>query len=162
MWRLSRPPLVFWLFGILTGIVAFLFAGVALHVAQVFGFVFLLFYYLGGVDPSSWEASSMTSPLIFLGGLGLGLTISRRRVVTLSLVFVFVPISEPSIGVVLVFLHRRFVTSWASEINLLSLKGWLWVGLPFCIPGFLTTSFYMFRSCLQWSNWACMDGCSLF
>lgn len=59
----------------------------------------------------------MPFPLVFLGGLGLRLTISTRRVVRLSLVFVFVPILELSISVVLVFLDQQQMISWAFGID---------------------------------------------
>ncbi len=95
-------PLVFWLFGTLVGIVAFLLAGIVLDVAQVFGLVLVLFYHFGSVDSSSWMALIVFITLIFPGGLGLRLTISKRGIVKLSLVFV--PIPMLPIGFVLVFL----------------------------------------------------------
>ena len=87
MWRLSRPPLVFWLCGVLTRIVTFLFVGVALDMAYVLGFVLVFLHYLGGIDPSGGRASLLTF-LIFCKSLGLRL-ISKREVMGLSLFLSF-------------------------------------------------------------------------
>ncbi len=64
---------------------------------------------------------------IFLEKLRLRLTISRRRIVGLSLVFAFVDNFIPvfSINVVLVVLNQWPIVSWTPRGNLSSLKEWL-------------------------------------
>lgn len=86
------------------GIVAFLLVGILLDVIQAFCLIFVFFYYLNGIDFSSWRVSLIDFLLVFLVNLGLRLTISRREVLRLSLVFVLVSIPKLMIGIVLVFL----------------------------------------------------------
>ncbi len=78
--------------------------------AQVLSLIFVFFYYLSGIDLSSWM-TSLTTTLIFLGDLGQNL-ISERRIVGLSLVFVLVEklIAILLIGIFLVFLPRRLIS----------------------------------------------------
>lgn len=52
-------PSIFWLLRILIGIVTFLFANLAFDIAQVLGFIVVLFCYLGDIDPSD-EVTSLT------------------------------------------------------------------------------------------------------
>ena len=79
-----RLPLVFWLVRALVRVVTFLFAGVALDVAQVLGLVFLFFDYLGCIDPGGWTVSLSVNVALF-GVLGLRL-ISGSRGLKLSLI----------------------------------------------------------------------------
>ncbi len=77
----------FWLVWTLGDIVTLLMAGVAIDMAQVlWRLVFLC--YLGSIDPSSWMAS-LTTTLIFIGGLCLRLVSRSGGAVGLSLIFVF-------------------------------------------------------------------------
>lgn len=87
----------------LLGIVSFLFASVALDMIQVFCLVFIFLCYLSSIDLSSWGASPAVSTLLFFGGLGLKLTISRRGIMRLSFVFVLISILVFTIGIILVF-----------------------------------------------------------
>ncbi len=131
-WRLPKPPIVSWLFGVLVSIVAFLLTSVALNVAQVLGFI--LFCYLGGINLNGWIALSPIS-LILLGDLSQRLIISRRRIVGLSLVFVFVQDLIPvlSIGIIFIFLNWWLITPWAPGVDLTSPRGWLKASFCFCI-----------------------------
>lgn len=125
-WKLLRPRLVFWLFGALIGIVAFLLAGIALNMAQVFGLIFVFLDNLCGIDLSGWMAfltAFMT--FVFFRNLDLRLTINRRRVLELSLILVFVSIPILSIGVIRVFLHQWPIIFWAPKVGLPSPRRWL-------------------------------------
>ncbi len=55
------------------------------HIARVLGLIFILLYYLDGIDPSGWMISPITA-LVFLESLGLRL-ISGREIMGLSLIF---------------------------------------------------------------------------
>ena len=114
-----------------------LLASIVLDVAQVLSFVLILFCYLGNIDLSNWM-TSLTIALVFLRGLGLRL-ISGRRIVGLSLVFIFVEsfIAIFSKSVVFVFCGKRPIPFWAPGINPSSLGRWLQTGLGFCINSFL-------------------------
>lgn len=86
---MSRPPLVFWLFRTLVNIVAFLFADVALNIAQVFGLILVLLCHFGGIDSNGWMISltAFLVAFVFLEGLGLSLSlkltsISRKKIMT--------------------------------------------------------------------------------
>ncbi len=151
MWRLPRPPIVFWIFGIFVGIVTLLLTGIIFDIAQVLGliFVFIFFGNLSGIDLSGWMASSMTSmTFVFLGGLGLRLTcISRRRIVGLSLV----SIPMLLINLIFVFLDWRPITFWAPGVNL-SLKGDCRLTFSFVLTVFSIISSYASRLCPQLSN----------
>ena len=81
----------------------FLFAGVALDVAQVLGFIFLFFDYLSCIDPGGWTVSLSTSVALF-GVLGLRL-ISGSRGLRLSLIFGNLIVVLP-FGVPFVFFRR--------------------------------------------------------
>ena len=61
--------------------------------AQIFSFIFIfiLFYYLGGVNPSSWIAFlTIFMMFIFLEILSLRLAISKKEIVGLNLVFILI------------------------------------------------------------------------
>ena len=77
--------------------------------AQVLSFVLIFFCYLDNIDSSHWIAS-LTTSLAFLGSLDLRL-ISRRGIVGLNLVFVFVGslIAVLLRGVVLAFFGQHLV-----------------------------------------------------
>ncbi len=105
MWKSLRLPLVFWLVWTLGSIVTFLMIGVTLDVAQVLR-CFVLFHYFGSIDPSGWMAS-LTTALIFFGGLRLRLISGGGGAVGLSLVFVLGDlVLRLPIGVFLVFFGR--------------------------------------------------------
>ncbi len=71
----------------------FLFANVTLDVVQVLSLMLILFCHFGGINCSGWMTSlTVFMRLDFLEGLDLRLTISRRRVMELSLIFVFISI----------------------------------------------------------------------
>lgn len=83
----------------------FLFASIIFDVAQVLDFVFVFFCYLGDIDSSNWEVSSTAFLFVLLKGLRL--TMSKRRVVRFSFVFLYIiSISEFSISVVFVFFDQ--------------------------------------------------------
>ena len=105
-WRLPKRLLVFRLFRVLICLVTFLFAGIVFDMAQMLSFIFIFFCYLGGIDPSSWMASSPFYLAHFEArGLDLRLISERRRVTRFSLFFILIGslIALLSIGVVLVF-----------------------------------------------------------
>lgn len=109
---MPRLLIVFCLFRVLVTIVAFLLAGVVLNLVQVFGHIFIFFCYFGSGDLSSWEGSLPASiTFIFLRKLCLKLTISRKKIIRLSFVFVLDPILMVPIGVVLICLDRRLMVS---------------------------------------------------
>lgn len=121
-----RSSLVFWLFGILISIVAFLITSVIFDVVQIFDFILVLLFYLGNVDPNGQITSLITSLiLIFLWDLGLRLTISRKRVIKLSLVFVFISILILPIGVVLILFNQRSIAVCVPGVNLSIPGRWL-------------------------------------
>ncbi len=105
---------------------AFLIAGITLHMAQVLWYLFL-FRYLGSVHLDGSMASSMTSPttaLVFLGSLGLRLVSGGGEVVGLSLVFVLGGFAVGLlVGVLLVFFGRRAVALWAPGIDISNIEG---------------------------------------
>ncbi len=80
MWRLPKLPLVFWFFGILVSIIAFLLTGVVLNMTQVFGFVFVIFCYFGDINHNGWMPFLTASLVLFdfLRSLGLDLGLSLR------------------------------------------------------------------------------------
>ncbi len=87
--------------------VTLLVAGVTFDMAQVLWRLVLIFlHYLGSIDLSDWMVS-LTTALIFLGGLGLRLISGGRGIVKLSLVFVFIEglVAELPVGVLFVFLR---------------------------------------------------------
>lgn len=110
-----KPSLVFWLFGVLVGIVAFLFIGVAFDIIQVFGFIFL--GYFCGIDPNSWMASLLVIfVFIFFRGLGLRMTyvISENRVLgRLSLFSISIVLLVPTRFI----FHNDSMIFWISRIN---------------------------------------------
>lgn len=61
--------------------------------------------------------------LVFLVILGLKLTINRKKIVELSLVFVFIPILP--IGIVFIFLNQWLIAFWVPKVNFSSLERWL-------------------------------------
>ncbi len=94
----------------------FLMVGVALNVAQVLGRL-IFFCYLGSIDPSGWMAS-LTTALVFLGGLGLRLISGGGGAVRLSLIFVLEGlILGLPVGVFLDFFRRRAMVFWAPGID---------------------------------------------
>ncbi len=109
--------------------------GVALDVAQVFRCL-VLFRYLGSIYPGGWMASSMaslTTALVFLGGLGLRLISGVGGAMGLSLVFVLGGLALGlSVGVLLV-LGRQAVALRAPGIDVPNIEGRLQVSLHFCI-----------------------------
>ena len=99
-----------------------LFAGIALNVAEVLGFVFFLFNNLGSFDSGGWMVSLLTSVTLFRV-LSLRL-ISGKRVIRLS----FFPvlgslIAVLQLDVLLVLLGQWTIAFWASEIDFLNIKG---------------------------------------
>ena len=109
----------------------FLFAGVALNVAQVLSFIFPFFDYFDYIDPDGWTIS-LSAFITLIEVMGLRL-ISGCRGLRLSLIlgsFIAVLL----LGVVLVFLGRRTVAFWASDIDLPNVGEWLQVGFSFWIP----------------------------
>ncbi len=140
MWRLPRPPLVFWLVWTLGGIVTFLVAGVVINMAQVL-LRLVFFRYLISVDPGGWMASPTTT-LIFLEGRGLSLVSEGRGVVGLSLVFVLGGfILGLPVGVLHVFFRRRTMAFRAPSINVPNVEGRLQVSLGLCITRLLHNFF---------------------
>ena len=89
MWRLPRPPLVFWFFGSFTHIITFLLAGIILDMAQVLGLILVFLYYLGGVDFNGW-GTSLSISLTLLGSLGRRLISGRRGIAVLPIDVFFV------------------------------------------------------------------------
>ena len=137
MWRLLRPPLVFWLFGALICIITFLLTGIALDMAQVLGLVLVLFCYLSCIDFSSWMTSPTSMTLVFLGGLGLRL-ISGKRQMGLSLFFILGSlIAVLSIGVVFVFFDRRPISFRVPGVDFPNHGVWLKASLCFYIDNLL-------------------------
>ncbi len=99
----------------------FLMTSVALDVAQVLG-RFILFRYLSGINPSGWMAS-LTTVLVFLGGLGLRLISRGREAVGFSLVFVLGGlILGLLVGVFLVFFGRRAMVFWVPGIDIFNVE----------------------------------------
>ena len=72
---------------------------------QIFDLIFDFLYYFNSINLSSWMASSIVllMAFVFFKGLSLRLTISKREIVGLSFVFVFIPILILSIGIVFIF-----------------------------------------------------------
>ena len=71
----------------------FLFTSIIFNIAQILSLIFVLLCYFGGINPSSWIASSIVSmTFVFFRSLGLRLTISRRKIVGLSLIFISIAI----------------------------------------------------------------------
>ena len=104
----------------------FLFAGVALDIAQILGFILIFLYYLGGINPSGWMTSLSTFLALFrIESLGLRLISKKRRVVGLSLFFILVGslITMLPIGVIFIFFDQRLVFFWALGIDFLDLGG---------------------------------------
>lgn len=66
---------------------AFLLISIALDITQVHGFI--LFYYLSGINLNGWMASFLAFMILF-EGLDLRLTINRRGIIGLRLIFDFV------------------------------------------------------------------------
>lgn len=117
-------PLDFWFFGVLAGIIMFLFTSIAFVMAHIFGFMLVLFCSLGGIEPSSLIASSTTSlKLIFLRSLGLRLTIDRKEFVGLSFVFVLVSILVLSIDNVFIFSGQQPIAFCIFRVDFPSLEG---------------------------------------
>ena len=112
----------------------FLFAGVALDVAQVLSLVLLLLDYLSSIDPGDWTISSLAS-VTFFGVLRL---ISGRKGMGLSLLpilgsfIVMLPL-----GVLFLLFRRQTVALRAPGIDFSNVGGGLQVGLCFCITCFL-------------------------
>ena len=136
---MPKPLLVFWLFRVFNCIVTFLFTGIALDMARVFGFDLIFFCYLDSIDSGSWMTFSLFSLTLFEAeGLDLRLISRRKRVVGLNLFFV--PVGSlyllPLIGIVLVFLDQRLVFFWVPRIDLLCPEGWLKACFCFCIDSF--------------------------
>lgn len=126
---------------------ALLFASIIFDIAQVLSFLFIFFCYLSNIDPNSWITSLIVSMMVvFLRSLGLRL-ISRRRIMRLSIVLIFVFISIPVflIGVILVFFDWQPISFWAPRINLSNLGKWLQAGLCSYIDSF----FYYFILYIQ-------------
>ncbi len=94
----------------------FIFAGIALNMASILGFIFIIFCHLGDIDLRDWISLPITLVVfIFLGGLSLRLTyISRREIVKLSLVSI--PIL--SIGFVFILLSLSVIFE-VPEVDLL-------------------------------------------
>ncbi len=83
-----------------------LMAGVTLNVAQVLERL-VLFLYLDSIDPSG-RMASLTTALVFLGGLSLRLISGGGRAVGLNLIFVLKGlILGLPVGVLLSFLADR-------------------------------------------------------
>ncbi len=118
--------------------------GIALDMAQVL-WCLIFFRYLGSIDPGSWMASSIASPvtaLVFLGGLGLRLISGGGEAMGLSLVFVLggLILGVP-VGILLVFLGRWAVALWASDIDVSNIERGLQVSLCLCITCLLHNFF---------------------
>lgn len=115
-----RSQLVFWLFGVLVGIVTLLFISIVFDIAQVF-FVFLIINYCNGVDLNGWIASlTFFIPLVFLEDLGLRMTgISKRRIMGHNFVYILL------INFIFFFFSRWLITFWILRVNLLNLGKWL-------------------------------------
>ena len=112
----------------------FLFAVVALDVAQVLGLVFFLLNYLGGIDPSGWTILSSAS-VTFFGVLRL---INGRKDMGLSLFPIFGSfIAVLLLGILFILLKQRTVALWAPGINFSNIKEGLQVDFCFCITYFL-------------------------
>lgn len=116
----------FWFFEILAGIVGFLLTSVAFVMAHIFGFIFVLFCYLGGIELGGMIASSTTFlTFIFFRSLGLKLTIDRKGFVGLSFVFVLVSILVLLIDNVFIFSGQQPIACYIFGVDFPSLKRWL-------------------------------------
>ena len=119
--------------------VTFLFASVALDIAQVLGFVFILLCYLGDIDLNGWMAFSLFFLALF-GARSLSLRLISRKKRVIELSFFFIPVSSLivllPIDIVLVFLDRRLVFFRALGIDFSSPKRWLKACFCFCIDNF--------------------------
>ena len=101
IWRLQKPPFVFWLFGTLVGIVAFLIIGVVLNMTYVFSLILVFLYHFSGIDLSSWIVSLIVSTTpIFLWSLDLRLIINKNGVMGLNFIFIFILIFLSSFVIV--------------------------------------------------------------
>ena len=70
------------------------------NMTQVFSFIFIFFYYFDDINFNGWMVSLTVSiTFIFIRGLSLRLTISRKRIIKLS----FVPLLVFIIDFVLIF-----------------------------------------------------------
>ncbi len=108
----------------------FLVISVALDMTQIF-WCLVFFCYLGNIDSDGWMAS-LTTTLVFLGGLGLRLVRGGGEVVGLSLVFVLGGlILGLLVGVLLVFFCRQAMVFWAPGIDVPNIEGRLQVS--FCL-----------------------------
>ena len=107
--EIAKTATSFLAFQVPTRIVTFLFADVALDMAQVLGFIFVLLYYFGSIDPSSWMAFLSIS-LTLLRGMGVEL-ISGKGVIGLCLFFILFEslIAVLPIGVFFVFFNQRAI-----------------------------------------------------
>ena len=136
---MPRLPLVFWLIKALVCIVTFLFAGVAIYMAQVFSLVFIFLCYFNGVNLSGWISLSFSLTFLRVGGWSLRLISGKQQIMGLS--FFFIPIKSfvtlPPISVVFVIFHWRLIPFWAPKINFPSLGRWLKAGFCFYINNFL-------------------------
>ena len=111
----------------------FLFAGVALDVAQVLSLVLFLLDYLGGIDSSSWTIFLLAS-ITFFGVLRL---ISGRKSMGFSLFFILGSlVAVLLLGVLFLLFRRRTVAFRTPRIDLSDVGEGLQVGLCFCITCF--------------------------
>lgn len=136
-WSLSRSPLVFCDFRAVVSIVAFLLAGIGLDMAHVLGFILILLYHFGGVDPRGGMTSSTAFWIayIFLRGLGLGLSL-RLICISRSEIMAKLSLVISMISTRFVFLSGS-VALCAPRVGLLCSWRWLETGFCFYIDGFL-------------------------
>ena len=143
----------------LVGIVTFLFIDIVFDMAQVFGFIFVIifFCYINDINPINLMTFLIVFiRFVFLKCLNLRLTISKREIVRIMVVFI--PIPMLLIGFIfLSFLIDNLKLFRHLESIFFVSKGCYKLVFASLLTAFSITFSYISRSYPWLADWACID-----